>query len=240
MYKLIFASVFFSISYGQIGVELSEKQLTGQSVSNKDKNEYFIMLPEVLESFKLMRKAALEEGINIKVVSGFRSFSKQKKIWNNKFIKNDSLGYSIQENIEKIMEYSTIPGTSRHHWGTDIDIIDGNTLSSGDVLLTEKFYGDGPFVNLKNWLEENSEQFGFFLVYTNDNKRNGFKYEPWHYSYGPLSKKFLKKSIEINFKKILNEKNILGSEYMNDEFFVSYKNNFMLGINPKLKNQINE
>ena len=102
MYKIIFASVFFSISYGQIGIEFSEKQLTGQSDFNINKNERFLMLPEVLESFKLMKKAALKEGINIKVVSGFRSFSKQKRIWNNKFIKNDSLGYSINENIKKI------------------------------------------------------------------------------------------------------------------------------------------
>ena len=239
-YKSYILFLFFSISYGQKYDEFSTKQLTGQSDIHITKNENFQLLPEVAESFKLMKKAALNNGINIKIVSSFRSFTRQKQIWNNKFIKNDSIGYSVKKNIKKIMEYSTIPGTSRHHWGTDIDIIDGNISPKGDVLLTEKFYGNGPYVKLEKWLGENSEKFGFYLVYTNDNERNGFKHEPWHYSYAPLSKEFLVKFIEIDLKKMLNENKILGSEYMSDKFLASYIKNFILGINPKLKSSFNE
>ena len=41
--------------------------------------------------------------------------------------------------IDKIIEYSTLPGTSRHHWGTDIDIIDAEPPEEGDVLLPKNF-----------------------------------------------------------------------------------------------------
>lgn len=76
------------------------------------------------------------------------------------------------------MEYSTIPGTSRHHWGTDIDIIDANQPYKGDPLESDKFHGDGPFCALKEWMDLHANTFGFYLVYTDNDKRTGFYYEP--------------------------------------------------------------
>ena len=114
-------------------------------------NEKIPMIKEAGEAFVNMQKEALKEGIKIKIVSGFRSFNRQKQIWNRKFRINKMNGLSPQQNLLKIIEYSTLPGTSRHHWGTDIDIIDGNKTVSGDVLLEKNFHGDGPYVKLRKW-----------------------------------------------------------------------------------------
>lgn len=227
--------MFFSVSYGQKNILFTQTQLTGQSEINMIQNRNFQLLPEVARSFELMKEAALKDSINIKIVSSFRSFNKQKKIWNRKFKKNDSLGFSKNKNILKIIEYSTIPGTSRHHWGTDIDIVDDNFKPEGDVLLTEKFYNDGPYVQLKKWLDMNSEKFGFYIVYTKNSKRKGFKHEPWHYSFKPISKDILNELLKVNFSKLFIENEVLGSEYFTIDFIKYYKENFLLGISSELK-----
>ena len=235
MKKLFLLSMFFSVSYGQKNILFTQTQLTGQSEINMIQNRNFQLLPEVARSFELMKEAALKDSINIKIVSSFRSFNKQKKIWNRKFKKNDSLGFSKNKNILKIIEYSTIPGTSRHHWGTDIDIVDDNFKPEGDVLLTEKFYNDGPYVQLKKWLDMNSEKFGFYIVYTKNSKRKGFKHEPWHYSFKPISKDILNELLKVNFSKLFTENEVLGSEYFTIDFIKYYKENFLLGISSDLK-----
>tara|TARA_B100000780_G_scaffold88832_1_gene61193 strand:+ start:784 stop:1494 length:711 start_codon:yes stop_codon:yes gene_type:complete len=235
MKKLFLLSMFFSVSYGQKNILFTQTQLTGQSEINMIQNRNFQLLPEVARSFELMKEAALKDSINIKIVSSFRSFNKQKKIWNRKFKKNDSLGFSKNKNILKIIEYSTIPGTSRHHWGTDIDIVDDNFKPEGDVLLTEKFYNDGPYVQLKKWLDMNSEKFGFYIVYTKNSKRKGFKHEPWHYSFKPISKDILNELLKVNFSKLFIENEVLGSEYFTIDFIKYYKENFLLGISSELK-----
>ena len=78
--------------------------------------------------------------------------------------------------IAKIIEYSTLPGTSRHHWGTEIDIIDAGPPEEGDVLLPHKFHDQGPYNTLREWMESHAQDYGFFLPYTQDKKRTGFKY----------------------------------------------------------------
>ena len=75
-----------------------------------------------------MKQAAAEDGIQIKIVSSSRSFERQLAIWNAKYIQNEENGLDPIENIRKIIEYSTIPGTSRHHWGTELDLIDAEPL----------------------------------------------------------------------------------------------------------------
>ena len=203
------------------------------------KNQEFQLLPQAANSFELMKKAALKDSVNIKIVSSFRCFDQQKKIWNRKFEKNNSLGLSKIENIFKIIEYSTIPGTSRHHWGTEIDIIDGNINPEGDVLLSEKFYDNGPYVRLKKWLDNNSEEFGFYLVYTNNNARKGFKHEPWHYSYAPLSIPIMNDFLDLDLIHVFSKYNINGSSSFTNDFINLYKENFLLGINPDLKKEWN-
>ena len=97
-------------------------------------------------AFQMMKTAALKDNIKLKVVSSFRDYSTQKRIWNRKYKRFTLEGLSPLEAIEKIVEYSTLPGTSRHHWGTEVDLILGDVEVKGDVLLAENFHG-GPTRN---------------------------------------------------------------------------------------------
>lgn len=190
---------------------------------------------EAHHAFVEMKKAAYSDGFDIKMVSSFRDFYRQQSIWERKYIRyTEQDGMAPLDAIEKIIEYSTIPGTSRHHWGTDIDIIDGYQKVSGDVLDPNKFEENGPFEPFKLWLDKNSEQFGFYLVYTDDVKRRGFKYEPWHYSYAPISRPMLEAYRKLNVLKLLGQEDFLGSEHFTNGFVKSYVEDNILDINQAL------
>lgn len=190
--------------------------------------------PDTWKAFERMREAARKDSIEMIIVSGFRSFDRQKAIWEGKFERFTSGGMDTLAAIEKIIEYSTIPGTSRHHWGTDIDIVDALPGVEGDVLQAALFHDGKPFEKLRIWLEANAEDFGFYLVYTNTPHRKGFKYEPWHYSYKPLSLPMLREYLAIDIKKLLQEQALNGSSHFTDEFVKRYTNEQILDINPNL------
>ncbi|MBT8305360.1 MAG: M15 family metallopeptidase [Maribacter sp.] len=190
---------------------------------------------EAHDAFLEMKKAAYSAGIDIKVVSSYRNFDKQESIWERKYMRyTEDDGMDPLKAIDKIIEYSTIPGTSRHHWGTDIDLIDGYRKIEGDVLVPEKFENGGPFEDFKNWMDENSKKFDFFLVYTNDPKRRGFKYEPWHYSYAPISIPMLTAYRRLNILQLLRQEEFYGSEHFTTGFIKNYIQNNVLDINPEL------
>lgn len=190
---------------------------------------------EAHKAFEAMKKAAYGAGITIKSVSSYRSFDRQAAIFERKFERfTEEDGMEPLAAIDKIIEYSTIPGTSRHHWGTDIDLIDGNKETSGDVLVPEKFEAGGPFADFKAWMDENSKKFDFYLVYTDDLARRGFKYEPWHYSYAPLSIPMLSAFRKKNILKLLAEEEFIGSEHFTTGFINTYVRDNILGINPEL------
>ncbi|MFL2601680.1 MAG: M15 family metallopeptidase [Flavobacteriaceae bacterium] len=211
-----------------------KKDLLGQGKINFY-NESIRLLPEAGKAFVAMRQAALEEGIEIEIVSAYRSYERQKFIWNRKFYSNAEKGISPKENINKIIEYSTLPGTSRHHWGTDIDIIDGKKLKEGDLLLEEKFHENGPYVRLREWMDKNANRFGFYLPYTDSPKRGGFNYEPWHYSYAPLSIPMLEEYLRLDLINLLAPNDLNGKSSIDEKFLESYVDENVLGINPKLK-----
>ena len=192
--------------------EFSRDELIGKGnpkLYGKDIN----LVKDAHDAFLNMKAAAVKENIHIKIVSSYRNFNRQKAIWERKYKKFTNQGLSPIAAIKKIIEYSTIPGTSRHHWGTDIDIIDANATYSGDVLVPKKFHGNGSFCKLKEWLDKNAKTFGFYLVYTDNANRKGFKYEPWHYSYAPLSKPMLEAYKKLDIKKILTDEKLMGSEH---------------------------
>lgn len=187
------------------------------------------------DAFVDMKKAASQDGIDLKIVSSYRSFVRQQAIFERKYLAYTEYdGMEPLEAVDKIIEYSTIPGTSRHHWGTDIDITDGNQKTEGDVLVAEKFEAGGPFELLKNWMDENALKFNYHLVYTNFPKRRGFKYEPWHYSFAPLSIPMLASFRKKNILTLLQKEDFLGSEHFTTGFIRSYIQDHILDINPTL------
>ena len=185
-------------------------------------------------AFQKMKSEALRQGVHIQIVSSYRNFEHQKSIWERKYKRYRSQGFSEEKSIQKITQYSTIPGTSRHHWGTDMDIIDANVPAPKNVLREDNFHGDGAYTSLKKWMDANANSFGFHLVYTRDLDRKGFKYEPWHYSYKPLSQNYLKSYKSISIKEVLQKEKLLGSTHFSEAFLSSYRNENILDINPEL------
>ena len=208
-----------------LGIEHSN--LVGDSIK-LEKNTFIAM--------EKMRKAALLDGVKIKVVSGFRDFERQKQIWNRKFKKfTTENNLSDLEAIKEIIRFSTIPGTSRHHWGTEIDVIDEDFKNEKNLLISKKYEEGGIFEKLKKWMDNNSQKFGFYLTYDDNINRKGFEYEPWHYSYLPESKRYLKSFLKIDIVEIISKVDIEGKELFNEKIISDYINNNILEINPDLK-----
>ncbi len=234
MLKNILIILLFAPFVAESDREYSLDELTGKGTP-KFYGEGYELQKEAYDAFLLMKSEAQKSGIDIMIVSSYRSFEHQKRIWTRKYKKFTSEGLTPSEAIDRIIEYSTIPGTSRHHWGTDVDIIDGSKKAPKSVLNSENFIDNSIYSELRIWLEENANKFGFHLVYTNDISRKGFKYEPWHYSYKPLSKSMLKQYLKIDIQKLLKSEKLLGSEYFVDEFIDKYIIQNICAINSTLK-----
>ena len=189
---------------------------------------------EAHNAFLVMSAEALKSDVKLKAVSSYRNFTHQNSIWERKYKQNINKGLSPIESIHKIIEYSTIPGTSRHHWATDIDLIDAYAKQPKDVLDPKHFKNNGCFLKFKNWMDSNASRYGFYLVYNNDTNREGFKYEPWHYSYKPLSQTYLQAYKKLDLRTIINTENLMGSEHFSKEFITNYLNKNILDINPVL------
>jgi len=181
------------------------KQLTGQDDSHiLWLNEHCGIHKDINYQWQEMCSAALQDNLILKIASGYRSFERQLSIWNRKFIgelpvKNlqgqlvDFKVISEQEKIDAILLFSALPGASRHHWGTDLDIYAENLLPTNKTLQLEpwEYQQDGYFEPLSLWLNKHSSDFGFYFPY--DKYRQGVAAEPWHLSYKPLASDFLTK-----------------------------------------------
>jgi hypothetical protein len=87
-------------------------------------------------------------------------------------------------------------GTTRHHWGTDIDI---NSLENS-------YFKSGAGKKLYDWMLLHAAEYGFHQTYTDKSKgRTGYEEEKWHWSYLPLSGPFLEE-----YKKQISYTDITG------------------------------
>ena len=232
--NLILFFFMTSIIFSQNDITKNDFFLLGKNDLKETLNSG--LLPEAYLKFKQMQNDAKKEGIEIEIVSGYRSYQKQKDIWNNKYNKNFENGILGIKNINRIIQYSTLPGTSRHHWGTDIDIIDKRFVPKGDLLLEKNYAENGIYSQLFSWMRKNSKKYGFYLVYDDSPKRKGFKFEPWHYSYKPLSVIFLRRFIEGNLLyKITRDSSLLGRQFIDNSFLESYFKENLLDVSIDLK-----
>jgi LAS superfamily LD-carboxypeptidase LdcB len=154
--------------------------------------------------FLAMREAAMRDGFDLAVVSSFRDFERQRLIWNAKYRgerpARDRRGRPVPmgaldpgARVETILLWSALPGASRHHWGSDIDVADGGVIAAGyePRLEVEEFRRGGPFAPLSGWLAANMRRFGFYRPYTR--RGTGVQPEPWHLSYAPVSRPALRR-----------------------------------------------
>ena len=199
-------------------------------------SDTILLEKETYSAFIKMKDAAEKDGIIIKLVSGFRDFYRQQMIWNNKYKKfTNEFSLDGPTAIKEIIRFSTIPGTSRHHWGTEIDVIDKNFENEKDLLISKKYEKGGIFYSLKKWMDENSKRFGFYIVYDDNSNRPGFEYEPWHYTYKPVSDLYQAEFLKLDLKSIISKTRVEGQEFINDEFIKKYIDENIMGISSYLK-----
>lgn len=224
--SLIFV-LMCQMAMGQINIT----HLMGIDESHLTTLETYQLTPNTADAFCAMQTAALQDGIDLQLVSAYRSFARQQQIFEDKYTRYTAEGQTPMAAIQRILEYSTIPGTSRHHWGTDIDITDANAPNQKRLLVPEKFHNNGPFAPLHQWMQANAHRFGFYLVYTNDASRTGFAYEPWHYTYLPEAKAFLEQYDPNTAYAFFKSVGVAGSEYITRDFWNAYYTQFVLGVN---------
>lgn len=138
-----------------------------------DKTDIYLQ-HETYQAYTAMYDAALRDGITLTIVSATRTFSAQLAIWNRKWAR---LTTPDTTRIRTIMRYSSMPGTSRHHWGTDIDLISVET----------NYWTHGYGLKAYRWLQANAHKYGFYQPYTDHPARTGYAEERWHWSYYPIS-----------------------------------------------------
>ena len=157
------------------------------------------LLPQVSVAFKSMQQQALDAGISMAIASSYRSIEQQLVIWNAKWRGERPLlsrthqtltatELNPQERLHAILVFSALPGASRHHWGTDLDVYDAPAIARTNQplqLLAAEYQAGGPCAALKQWLDTNATRFGFYFPYQID--VGGVAAEPWHISYRPLA-----------------------------------------------------
>lgn len=156
--------------------------------------------PLAASAFVAMQQAAADDGIELAIASSFRPFARQLLIWNGKFngerpvldAQCQPLDVSTLDDagrIQAILRWSALPGTSRHHWGSDLDVYSPALLPEGTSLQLEPWeYNDGGyFAPLSRWLEQHMAEFGFFQPFSHSPQGTGPAREPWHISHAPAA-----------------------------------------------------
>ena len=155
---------------------------------------------DALKAFRALQKSAVENSFDLQPASSFRDFQRQQLIWNAKFIGerkvHDDQGMALNltalsdwEKAQAILRWSAMPGASRHHWGTEVDIFDPGLLPQGQSLQLEpwEYAQGGDFYELSQWLQENLCRFDFTLPFVNLTENKQIGCEPWHISYLPIA-----------------------------------------------------
>lgn len=114
-------------------------------------------------AWKKMLAAASNDGVELQLVSAFRSAAYQLDILRRKCDRGQA--------IEEILKVSAAPGYSEHHSGRVVDL-----TTPGYAALEEEFENSAAFA----WLARNAGTHGFHLSYPRDNP-HGIAYEPWHW-----------------------------------------------------------
>ncbi len=217
--------------------EINIAQLTGST----DENIVWLsdnkgLHQQVITPWQQLCLAAKKDGFQLDIASGFRSFERQLNIWNRKCrgelaIKNidnqllDINQLSKQEVIDAILTFSALPGTSRHHWGTEIDFYSQPLLADQQILQLEEweYENKGPFAELTKWLNEHAQQFGFYFPY--DKYRGGVAKEPWHLSYFPLAEQYQNNMSDTELAVFLKASELVNKEIILEqlsEIFARY------------------
>lgn len=121
------------------------------------------LTPEAAAAFRQMADDARKEGISLRSVSAYRSYSTQDRLYRS---------YLSQDSQSRVDTYSARPGYSEHQTGLALDI---NT-----ARISAHFENTAEFA----WLQANCTRYGFLLRYPEGKDSiTGYRFEPWHYRY---------------------------------------------------------
>ncbi len=139
--------------------EAQHLQPVGLGVDGRDK----LLVPAAARAWLAMRTAAADDGIELLLISAFRSIEFQAALIRGKLQRGAS--------IETVLQVNAPPGFSEHHSGRALDI-----GIAGVAALDEAFETTAAFA----WLSARAARFGFRLSYPRGNAQ-GYRYEPWHW-----------------------------------------------------------
>lgn len=122
---------------------------------------------EAAGRWKEMRALARSDGVELLLVSGFRTFESQLELIKAKLASGDE--------IDKVLSVVAPPGCSEHHTGRAVDI-----GTPGCEPLSESFESTAAFA----WLATHAGDFSFRMSYPRNNPW-GYRYEPWHWCHAP-------------------------------------------------------
>ncbi len=153
----------------------------------------------IIADIKRMMDAASSDGVDLMIVSGYRSYDRQTTLFNNKLNKLMKQGMSYLEAYKVGSMSVTVPGTSEHHLGLALDILTGSYTSMDDGFGETK---------AGKWLAENAPDYGFILRYPRGKEEiTGIIYEPWHFRY-----------VGEKYSKDITEKGVCLEEYLKGEY----------------------
>ena len=154
---------------------------------------------QVVTPLLQLKEESRRHGFDLCIASGFRSYQRQETIWNNKTSGKTPLldengrlletrSLSSLQLIQTICYWSALPGTSRHHWGSDVDVYDKNALPANYKLqmIPQEVEKGGPFAPFHDWLDDYMNRSNdFFRPYDGDSC--DVSPERWHLSYHPVA-----------------------------------------------------
>jgi LAS superfamily LD-carboxypeptidase LdcB len=183
-------------------VRLTLEQLTGRDDSHIEWRDGVGLQADCWVALEALQARAAQAGFDLQVASGFRSFERQLAIWNRKArgeqTVHDDAGRPVDlaqlddaGKLAAILRFSALPGTSRHHWGTDLDVFDAAAMPEAYrlQLVPEEVADDGMFGPMHRWLDAQmaaGSAEGFYRPYAED--RGGVAPERWHLSFAPAAR----------------------------------------------------
>lgn len=156
----------------------------------------------ILESYDKLKESLSKFGFALRIESAYRPFERQLSIWNRKasgelkLLSAEGLPMERPTDEEELMyailTWSALPGASRHHLGTDLDVVDGNACPAGYEVELTPAECDGMFRPFHEKLTElmgAGESFGFQRVFVPG--RGRIQPEMWHIAHLPTSRMYL-------------------------------------------------
>ncbi len=191
---------------------------------------------EAYSAFISMYEAAKRDTIQLIIRSATRNFYRQKQIWESKWTGKrlveggENLARTTPDSTTralKILKWSSMPGTSRHHWGTDIDL---NAFENA-------YFMSGEGKRIYDWLIQHAHEYGFCQPYTEkgSERPHGYNEERWHWSYLPLAREYIAAAAND-----LENNDINGFKGSGTAAKIDVKGKYILGVSNQCKHDTDQ